>query len=210
MPVDTRRVLEIAKANALTETVLADDPAMVRHSRELHGTPADADPTPPADRFVPKGKVLVEWLGGVSPFSSEEIAALNRMKRIPQDLAKSLLIVAIKTNPRIDGVNWRTFTNERDGMSETITWGPLNYVRELSAKDADHVLSGPHGNEFRIVGYAGEQPIRDPIELYLPPTLRPLARSVEIRIGPEEKLTGVDTATRNRMGTWEPTATSGM
>lgn len=203
---DRKRVFEIAADHADAEVLTGTDPAMHRHANELHGTPADPNPTPPEHRHVSRGRVQIEWLGDVSPFAGEVLTAMNRMHLLPAVLAQALTKIALSIPYRVDGLTTRTLTQERDGMTETVTWGPNTgtYVREVNAKDADRILSSAAGREFRIVGYAGEHPSRDPIELYLPPSLRPTARRVEVHIGPEENLTGVDIATNNRMGTWEP------
>ena len=197
-------MFDVAAKHAPTETLTGRDPALERHAQELNGTPADPNPTPPELRYTQPGRVQLEWVGDVSPFAGEVMTALRHLNKLPRPLALALEKVALSIAYRLDGLTTRTLTNERDGMSETITWGPKRgtYVREVTARDADKILSSPAGREFRVVGYAGEQPSRDPVELYLPPKLRPVARSVEVRIGPEENLAGVVVGSGGRMGEW--------
>lgn len=204
--VDRVRIFDIAAASADGEVGTDRDAALQRHHGELHGTPAAPDPTPADLRYTWPGRVQLEWVGDVSPYAGEIMVAMDRMHLLPPALAKALEKVALSIAYRVDGVTTRTLTKERDGLTETVTWGPHQgtYVREVTAKDADRILSSVAGKEFRIIGYAGEQPSRDPIDLYLPPYLRPTARSVEVRFGPEERLAGVVVGTGNRVGDWQP------
>ena len=205
MPVDRRAVHDIAVRG--TDTTTDRDPAIQRHKAELFGGEADADPTPPEQRYTQPGRVQLEWLGDVSPFAGEVMSALRFLHKLPKPLAAALEKVALSIAYRVDGLTTRTLTKERDGLTETITWGPRpgTYVREVTAKDADRILSGPAGRQFRVVGWDGAHPSRDPVDIYLPPSMRPMARSVNVRIGPEENLTGVVVGSHGRMGAWEPT-----
>lgn len=207
--VDHARIVDVAARRAPHEAITPRDAAFERHAAELNGTPADPDQTPPELRYTQPGRVQLEWVGDVSPFAGEVLTAMDRMHLLPPKLAAALQRVALSIAYRMDGLTTRTLTKERDGLSETITWGPHRgtYVREVTARDADRILSSRSGREFRVVGYAGEQPSRDPIELYLPPHLRPVARSVTISVGPEEKLAGVVVGSGGRVGDWAPLRT---
>ena len=77
---------------------------------------------------------------------------------------------------RIPYVFHKSQTVERDGMSEDYTWGPhpSSYVQSVTYADADKILSGPDGHEYRIHGYEGEQPADwDPLKRFLAPWVSP-------------------------------------
>ena len=201
---DKAAVFDAAKLGKDVEIVTASDPAMTRHRDELLGGQGETDPTPPQARYTQPGRVQLEWIGDVSPYAGEVMTALGRMHLLPKTIQAALQRVVLTIAFRVDGVTTRTL-GERDGLSETITWGPRpgTYVREISAKDADRILSSSAGRQFRVVGWAGAHPSRDPIDLYLPSSLRPIARSVRVEIGPEEKLVGVLGGSGGQMGEWK-------
>lgn len=203
MPFDRAAAIRAAARTHRDQgAVVGTSPDIVRHARELFGQDGEPDTTPPETRYVPAGRVLIEWIGDRSPFAHEQVAAACKLHKIPDDLVKAYIRFADVVSTRVDGLTSRTLTKERDGMTETVRWGPKRgtYIREVSAKDADRILSlCPY--EFKLHGYAGEQPYQiDPIDRFVPPGLRSLVRAIQVRIGPPEKLAGV----KGRMGIWTP------
>ena len=212
MTVDRRAVFQAARDLHPDdrEVVVGDDAAVARHAGELFGTPTGPNPTPPGERYVPSGRVLVEWLGDASPYGHAQIAAAVELGLIPRNVVAAYELHTRRMTTRIDTVTHHTMTRERDGMGATVTWGPHmgSYVQEVSAKDADVLLSGTDGHQFRVVGRgappAGEQPAdRDLIDRFVPPALRPTVRAVVIEEGGREALIGV--GGRGRIGAWTPT-----
>jgi len=202
MPLDRRAVLEAAtRTDRGADVAMADRPDVARHAGELFGTPADPDHTPPDQRHVPRGKVLIEWVGDASPLGQRQIAEAVRMGMIPPVVVAAWEHHAAGMTTAIPGVAHHTMTRERDGMSETVTWGPYpgTYVREIAAADADTVLSSTFGRQFRVVGRTdqlpeGGQPADYDVFLFIPPSVRERVRSIRIVDGPEESLAGVTTA----------------
>lgn len=189
---------------------LGDRPDVERHRGELFGTLTGPNPTPAGERYVPPGRVLVEWLGDASPYGHAQIAAAVQLGFIPKQIVAAYELHTVRMTTRIDTVTHHTMTQERDGMSETVTWGPHlgSYVQEVSTKDADVLLSGTMGHQFRVVGRgappAGAQPAdRDPIERFVPPTLRAAVRAVVVEEHAPENLVGVGNG--GRLGAWTPT-----
>jgi hypothetical protein len=189
------------------EVLVGGDPALERHRKELFGTPADPDATPPDERYVPRGRVLMEWVGADVPYRDERILLAARQGLIPKDWADVLDRVMVKGNTRIDGRSTRSLRVE-DGLSETVMWGPHpgTYVREVSAKDADTILGLPCGVEFRVLGYAGEQPANaDLIDRFVPPPFRDRVRSIRVRTGEAEWLKKIrEHPGGKRDGWWSP------
>jgi len=180
---------------------MADRADIARHADELYGTRTDPDFTPPEQRYVPPGRVLLEWIGDSSPLGLRQIREAVRQKMIPAVVVAAWEAHAEKMTTRIPGVSYHAMTVARDGMSETVRWGELpgTYVQEVSAKDADTVLSSTFGSQFRVVGTAdqmpdGGQPADRDIFLLVPPSVRERVRSIRIVDGPEEALAGVTTA----------------
>jgi len=200
---DTARAAAVGDADV--DTATASRPDVARHAAELFGTPADPDATPLDQRHVPRGRVLLEWIGDASPYGQRQIAEAVRLGMIPAVIVEAWKRHTAQMTTRIDGVSHHTLSRERDRMSETITFGPHfgTYAREVSAKDADTILSGPMGHQFRLVGYAGEQPAdRDPVERFVPPGLRDKVRSITTTDHRPEALAGVMPG--NRTGVWTP------
>jgi len=202
MPLDRRAALQAAtRTDRHADVGMADRADIARHAGELFGTPADPDATPVDQRHVPRGRVLVEWVGDASPLGQRQIAEAVRMGMIPPVVVAAWHHHATGMTTAIPGVSHHTMTRERDGMSETVTWGPHpgTFVREVSATDADTLLSSTFGPQFRVVGRpdqlpAGGQPADRDVFLFVPPSVRERVRSIRIVDGPEEALAGVTTA----------------
>jgi hypothetical protein len=185
-----------------------DDPAIERHKDELFGKPVAKDPTPPEQRNPGPGRVLVEWIGEDGPYAEAKLAAAVELGLIPAAIVTAWKQLHERITTRIPGIAHHTMSVERDGMSETITWGPYEYVRAVTIKDADTLLSSSFGHQFRILNYAGQQPANmHPIDRYLTPysdtTTVEQVRHIVIEESAPEKLTGV-AGPGNRLGAWTP------
>jgi hypothetical protein len=186
------------------------DPAVARHRRELFGVPAAPDPHPTEEPH----RLLLEWVGQPSPTDAPLVLALKARGLLFADELLALARLAQRTVRRLDGITSRTLTSERDGLSETLTWGPLpgSYVRSVAFRDAERILGlFETGTEFRVVGrHRAVSPTARPdadwrrlIDAWrlargrvpLPPD--PLA----IRYGPEEGLVKLHGPTG---GLWHP------
>lgn len=203
--VDRARVFAIARQSARQEIDIHSriDPVIARHADELFGTGQDLAFAPAETRYVQPGHVLVEWIGDVSPGASEQILAACRLGLLPPKLVKAIYRLPKITSTRIDTVTDRA-AGVRDGLQRTYRWGPARgtYVQEMPIGDATKLLDMPCGREFRIVGRGApaDQPTRDPIELYIPPSLRAKVRAVVVAVGDDQVLTGV--AAGGRQGQW--------
>ncbi len=186
------------------------DSAVERHTDELFGTPSDPDLTPIDERKASPGRVLVEWMGEAGPLAEAKLAAAVQLGLIPKNIVEAWDQVQETATTRLPGFTHHTMTRERDGMSQTYTWGPEigTYVQEVTHKDADVLLSGSFAAQFRIVGYSGPQPADgDAISRFLEPfvdaELTNKVRHIVIDVtGAPQRLSGVDTRTGNRFGTW--------
>ena len=187
------------------------------------------DPTPPDMRYVPPGHVLLEWVGDHGPLAYAKLRAGAQMGIIPKELLEVWEIVADRTMwfTRIPYVFRREMHRDRDGVSQDYCWGPdpTTYVQEVTIKDADHLLSGPNGHEFRVLNYEGTQPADwDPITRFVTDPLRDSVgdaqaeaitekvRAIVIKEKQTQALRGVEyhQAGKNRMvrtgrGAWTPT-----
>jgi hypothetical protein len=119
---------------------------------------------------------------------------------------------------RIEYVTRRDMTVERDGMSQDYSWGPRpgTYVQEVKNADADKILSGGSGQEFRVLNHEGWQPCNfDPIDRFIEKPLASTGRHVEGQAIAKrlrsmevkertEKLTGVTSGPGFGPGTWTP------
>lgn len=214
MSLDKRSVLAAAtRTDRGADVGMADRADIARHADELYGTPADPDFTPPEQRHVPPGRVLLEWIGDSSPLGLRQIQEAVRMKLIPATVVAAWEQLAEKMTTRIPGVSYHAMTVARDGMSETVRWGahPGTYIQEVSAHDADICLSSTFGAQFRLVGKAdqlpdGGQPADRDLFLLVPPSVRDRVRSIRVVDGPEEPLAGITTAAHPRaragVGVW--------
>lgn len=200
----------------------ADDPAIERHSAELFGTPTAKDPTPPEQRDAGPGRVLVEWIGESGPLAEARVNAAIDRNLLPATVKLAWEKYHSRITTRLPGLTHHTMSRERDGMSETITWGPWDYVQPVTIKDADRLLSGSFGYQFRIVGYEGDQPADMSFyDLYLKPAVeRGLISqktadqilSIVITEHEPEKLVGLEVQSDGRgglvktgKGAWNPT-----
>jgi hypothetical protein len=101
-----------------------------------------------------------------------------------------------------------TMTRERDGMSETVTWGPYDFVQAVTHKDADTLLSGTFGHQFRVIGYTGRQPadmskVDRFLAPYVPTAITEQVEHIVVDAQPTEALSGIVPGTR--LGTWTKT-----
>jgi hypothetical protein len=186
----------------------SDKAAVARHHAELFGTPAGPDATPVDQRDPGPGRVLVEWIGESGPLADRKLAMAERLGLIPAKVARAWRELHARATTRIPGMTHHTMTRERDGMSETYTWGPYDYTVAVTHTDADTLLSGSFGHQFRIVGYDGPQPADvAPIDRFLAP-FAPLAtvqkvRRIDIEDADPQALVGVQRFTG--LGAWTPT-----
>lgn len=145
-----------------------DDPAIERHAGELFGTPLAADPTPPDARYVEAGRVQLQWIGERGPMAVEKIRLAIQIGLLPK-LAETILDeMQANATTALPGLAHHTMTVSRDGMSEDYTWGPWEFVVAVKVKDADKILSGSFGHQFRVLNYDGWQPAdREPLERFM-------------------------------------------
>lgn len=206
---------QIARERDGQEVVTASDPATRRHDRELFGVADDPDFTPPEARYVQPKRVLLEWVGQPSPFTSPVVLALKAKGLLTPIHRIVLERAALLRIARVDGVTSRTLTKERDGMSETHRWGPKpgTFVREVPFADARRILDGPSGAEFRIAGSHADA--SGPVEADSAwvgllralskreglPDLPPDAERLRLRHGTEEGLKGLHPRS-NLLGVW--------
>lgn len=185
-----------------------DDPAIERHADELFGTPAAADPTPVEQRDAGPGRVLVEWIGESGPLADQKLAMAEQLGLIPPAIVKAWRTLHERATTRIPGMTHHTMTRERDGMTETVTWGPYNYVQAVTHKDADTLLSGTFGHQFRVIGYTGTQPadmstIDRFLRPFVPAETTERVEHIVVDDQPTEALSGIVPGTR--LGTWTKT-----
>jgi hypothetical protein len=197
-PYDPNRVFDVAidagkRAGSFNrETFSGNSATAQKHAKELIGTSPEPDFTPPADRYVEPGHVLLEWLGQSSPYLDQRIEWAKRSGMLPQ--AVVLILDAMKNGqiPRVDGVSRRIIT-PAEGYSTTYVWGaqPGTYIVPVLYRDADRIFSSPSAAEWEPVGRdVIETPRFDPIEKLIPPDLRGRVRAIEIESGETEKLVG--------------------
>ena len=186
------------------------DPAIERHRDELFGTPSDPDPTPIELRQAGRGRVPLEWIGDDGPLAERRIDAAVTLGLIPKAVVELWKKVHERITTRIPGLTHHTMSRERDGMSETYTWGPHpgTYVQAVTHADADKILAGTFGHQFRLVGYQGSQPADvDPIDRFVAPFVdaetTDKVRHVVIEERTPEALSGVSPG--SRVGAWTPT-----
>lgn len=184
----------------------AYDPAIERHKDKLFGTPVAKDDTPVAERSAGPGRVLVEWIGDSGPLADAQLNAAVQLKLLPATLVEVWRAAHEFVTTRIPGVTHHTMSVERDGMSENYTWGPYEFVLSVAIPDADKLLAGTFGHQFRIIGYDGEQPAdRTLIDRYLTPFVDAdtdaKVRRIVIKEGTPERLSGV---VAQGVGTWTP------
>lgn len=200
MPVNQRAIANIAARQRGQ-----DDPdTIARHADELFGSPAE-----PLNDYQAPGTVRVEWIGDSSPFGIEQIRGAIRLGLLPKELIKAYEEADARMCTRIDGLTHHTMTKERDGMSQTYTWGPWNFVVEVTTADADKLLSGTFGHQFRVLDYAGTQPADyDPIDRFVKPFVSAdttdSVRAVVTDVAAPEDLSGVVPGAG--MGTWTRTS----
>jgi len=185
-----------------------DDPAIERHAGELFGTLSDPNPTPVDARDPGPGRVLVEWIGENGPLAEQKLVMAVQLGLIPPLIARTWRTLQAKATTRIPGMTHHTMTVERDGMTETMTWGPYDYVQAVTHKDADTLLSGTFGHQFRVIGYTGTQPAdMSAIDRFLTPYVSEetdaQVRHIEVDVHPTEALTGIVPGTR--VGAWTKT-----
>jgi hypothetical protein len=182
--------------------------AVARHRAELFGTPADPDATPVDQRDPGPGRVLVEWIGESGPLADRKLAMAERLGLIPAKVARAWRELHARATTRIPGMTHHTMTRERDGMSETYTWGPYDYTVAVTHRDADTLLSGSFGHQFRIVGYAGPQPAGVPaVDRFLTPFVpaETAAKVAAIEIEEEQPQELVGEQRFTALGAWTPT-----
>jgi hypothetical protein len=191
------------------------DPAIEKHAGELFGTPTAKNETPVEQRNAGPGRVLVEWIGDYGPLAKRRLAAAVQLDLLSAEVVEAWERYHRKVTTRIPGLTHHTMTRERDGMSETVTWGPWDYVQSVTIKDADTLLSGTFGHQFRIVGYTGQQPAdMSDIDLYVTPLVQKGkidAATVEqiehivIDESAPEALASIVTQSGGRLAAWTPT-----
>lgn len=197
-------------------------------SGTLRSITANPDATPPDQRYVRPGHVLLEWVGEHGPLAYAKLRAGVMLGIVPADLIAAWEIVGDRTiwMTRIHNVIRRELHRDRDGVSQDYCWGPQAsaWVQEVTMKDADHILSGPHGHEFRVLFWPGKQPADwDPITRFIEEPLEDTigateAKAVAARVRaivideqPAQALRGVEVITtrkgpkRTGRGTWTST-----
>jgi hypothetical protein len=185
------------------------DPAIAKHKDELFGTPSNPDFTPADQRNPGPGRVLVEWVGEDGPMADRKLAAAVELGLIPKAIVDAWKTLHTRITTRIPGMCHHTMTRERDGMSETYTWGPHagTYVQAVRHEDADKLLAGTFGRQFRVLNYVGHQPADDtPIDRFLSPYVDAdtvdQVRHIVIEEGAPERLVGVASTGGKRLGAW--------
>jgi hypothetical protein len=178
------------------------DPAVDRHKDSLFGKPAE-----PLNDYTQPGHVRMEWIGDYSPHGVARIRSAIQLGMIPKHVIKAYDDADAKMTTRIAGLTHHTMDNERDGLSQSYTWGPWEFVIEVRNEDADKILSGTFGHQFRVHGYDGKQPSDyDPIDRFVAPHVdaetTAKVRAIVTDEGREEALTGV--VPGGRMGAWTP------
>jgi hypothetical protein len=143
----------VARLQEGMHVVAHDDPAVLRHARELFGIQGEPNPSEAPHRL------LLEWVGQASPRDSALVMALKARGLLLRHELAALDRLAQRTIRRVDGVTSRSL-GTRDGLAETYRWGPApgTYVASVAFADADRILAlFETGAEFRIVGkHAGE------------------------------------------------------
>jgi len=191
--------------------VAGDDAAVERHRAALFGVPVVGE-------TATGRRVLVEWIGEPSPRESELVMALRARGLLFAAELAVLERASLRRKARVDGLTSRTLTADRDGMTETIRWGPAvgSYVRALAFADARRIEDDPNiGHEFRILddaaAAAGRVVRPDAHWLRLINWLRakagrpPVAAdhaALRVRRGDEEGLRKIDGL--GRTGDWTP------
>jgi hypothetical protein len=224
MGLDAARALELRAAIARERdgqavSAAGRDPLVDRHGRELFGQIVEPDLTPPELRHVAPRRVLLEWIGQPSPFASETVLALKARGMLTAFHLHLLERAALKCIARVDGMTSRTLTAERDGLTETVRWGPKRgtFIREVAMVDAERILASPAGPEFRIVGKEARESRHDPDQAWkdalaglraisqrqglpLPPTDAEASR-IRLRVAAEERLAKLGRT--NQDGIWQ-------
>jgi hypothetical protein len=136
------------------------------------------------------------------------LALAERLGLFPAKVAGAWRELHARATTRIPGMTHHTMTRERDGMSETYTWGPYDYTVAVTHTDADTLLSGSFGHQFRIVGYAGPQPADVPavdrfLTPFVPAETAAKVVALEIEEDTPQELVGVQRFTG--LGAWTPT-----
>lgn len=171
-----RRLSELAKGH---DTGVGE---IVPAGKLRHALPQNPDATPAEHRYVAPGHVLLEWVGEHGPLAYQKLRAGVQLGIIPKDLTDAWEVVADRAMwfTRIPGVMRREMLKDRDGVSQDYCWGPNSdtWIQEVVIADADHILSGPNGHEFRMPTYEGKQPSDwDPIERFIAAPLRATGRA---------------------------------
>ena len=192
MSVSKRHALRLAaEANKDEITII---PAGKYAVGQRKGEP---DATPPEERYVDPGYVLMEWVGDRSPFAEVRLAMAVQLGQIPAAIVKAWRETThrLMFSTRVPGVIHKEMTAERDGMSQDYVWGPhpSAYIQRVTYADADKILSGLDGHEFRIHGYEGQQPADwDPFKRflapYVPPAVVERAQSIVVKSGDERPI----------------------
>ena len=138
------------------ETALRNLAALdARHfnDAEVVVNPERAERRPAAEGRDPRpapGHRRIEWVGEPSPFDNPNVALKLACGHYTPIQAETIRAYHRKRIQRTPGHN-RVMTKDRDGMTQDWVWGPKagTYVRLLPNRDADKLLSGPSGAEFR-------------------------------------------------------------
>lgn len=194
MSISKRRALQLAaEANKDEITIVPAGKYAIGQRK------AEPDATPPDQRYVGPGSVLLEWVGDRSPFAEVRLGMAVQLGLIPAAVVNAWreLSHRLMFSTRVPGVIHKEMTAERDGMSQDYVWGPhpSAYLQRVTYADADRILSSPDGHEFRIHGYEGEQPADwDPFKRflapYVPPEVVERARHVVVKTGGEMPIRG--------------------
>jgi hypothetical protein len=197
----------VAKAQGIA------DPAVERHKDKLFGTPTPKDPTPVDQRDPGPRRVLIEWIGEFGPLAQAKLAAAVQLGLISPAVKAAWETLHVENiSTRIPGLVHHTMSVDRDGMSETYTWGPYEYVQSVAFQDVDKLIGSESGHTFRIVGYDKPQPSdATPFDLYIKPAVEKGSMTQEtadqiehivIDEQPPEALSGVVPGSGKRVGAW--------
>jgi hypothetical protein len=149
---------ERAKVTRALETLAAFD---VKHFNDavVVVKPGRANKRPAPEGRTPRptpGHRRIEWVGEPSPFDNPNVALKLACGHYTRVQAETIRAYHRKRIRRTPGHN-REMTKDRDGMTQDWVWGPKagTYVRLLPNRDADRLLSGPSGSEFRDLDAGG-------------------------------------------------------